>query len=416
MALFYQKYSTHLILSFLALSGLSIFHMTVDLPPRADLIFITSDAQTYRDVAHWFLTGEVTESLSTRPMLYPLLLTIMLKMGGNTAIFWMQPIFWLMAVNFCFASLTCLTKNKALALLGSAILASNLSLMALTAHGLTEVTSVLLLSISFFVALKNREKYKQVSYGLRLLFLFVLLTLVKPVFYLPTLFLLIFLLIFYRKQLLAGPKKVLILLLILAPLLGQMFLIHSKFDQFKVSTIGSRTLSRYFLAQGIQVIENLNYPDAIKRAESYSKSEQLNYISKHKAVYFSLFFKNIKENIKGAPIYLRYPELLNGQKSERFMIHFNHVSYMFHWITLFLGLIALIAFWRTRKFDLFLPLFFFFVLNAYLLLVTGISFWQGDRLTITNIAIWSVLYPFFLFYVLNQLRKIKRAKAGIIRL
>jgi hypothetical protein len=413
MALFFQKYSTHLILSFLALSGLSIFHMTVDLPPRTDLIFITSDAQTYRDVAHWLMTGEVTESLSTRPLLYPLLMTFMLKIGGNAAIFWMQSIFWLMAVNFCFASLKCLTKNKAIAFLGSAILACNLSLMALTAHGLTEVTSVLLLIISVFVALKNRENFKQVSFGLKLLFMFVLLTLVKPVFYLPTLFLLIILLIFYRKQLLAVPKKTLVLLLILLPLLGQMALIHSKFDQFKVSTIGSRTLSRYFLAQGLQQIENLNYPDAVNRSERFSKSEQLNYITEHKQAYFSLFFKNIKENIKGAPIYLRYPELLKGQKSERFMIHFNHVTYMLHWISLFLGSVVLISFWRTRKFDLFVPLFFFFMLNAYLLLVTGISFWQGDRLTITNIAIWSVLYPFFLFYALNQVRKFKLNKARI---
>ena len=40
---------------------------------------------------------------------------------------------------------------------------------------------------------------------------------------------------------------------------------------------------------------------------------------------------------------------------------------------------------------------FFSLLNIYYILVTGISFWQGDRLTLSAIGIFSFLYV-YMFY------------------
>lgn len=375
------------------------------MPPRRDLLFVTSDAVTYHDVAIWLLTGEDTDSLSTRPLLYPFLLMVILKLGGNAALFYVQILFWVLAVNFCYASLWSLCKNKLVSFLGAAILACNLSLMALVAHALTEVITVFLLSVMIFLVVKHRAEYKHFSFGLRLLGLFVLLTLVKPVFYLPAACLLVSALFFYRKQLFYKPMKLMLFALILLPMIGQMTLVYSKFDSFKVSTIGSRTLTRYFFAQGIARLENLDRQTAIVKAESCSKTERLKYLSANSSVYLSLFLGNVKGNIKGAPIYLKYPNTLNGQISERFMKHYNHISFQLHWIMLFLGLVILVVLWRKKNVELFIPVLVCFLLNIYLLLVSGISFFQGDRLTISNIAIWSVLYPSLIYLMYNIIKK-----------
>jgi hypothetical protein len=402
MSLFRNLFQTnrnHFILSFLSIVGFSLFHIWADLPPRHELLFVTSDAVTYYEVAQWITTGEVTESLSTRPILYPFLLMLILNLGGNSALFYLQALFWLFAVNFCFASLWNLSNNKTLAWIGALIFACNLSLIALTAHAITEVFTVFMLSVLVFILAKFRKEYTQVTFGLRIIALFVVLTLIKPVFFLPTLFLIFLSLWMYRKVFLDSIKSLVFLAIIVLPLLGQMTLVYSKFDEFKVSTISSKTFSRYFLTQGIAQLEGLDRVAALEKAEHFSKAEKWAYISENRPVFVGLFFKNIKENIKGAPIYLKYPNGLNGQKSELFMKHFNHVSYIFHIVMIFVGLITLVVMANQRIFDKFIPLFLLYALNLYLLVSTGISFFQGDRLTISTLAIWTVIYPLFLFTI-----------------
>ncbi len=403
--IFFQTKRNHFILSFLALIGFTLFHILADLPPRHELLFVTSDAVTYYEVAQWITTGEVTESLSTRPILYPFLLSIILNLSGNSALFYLQALFWLLAVNFCFASLWNLSKNKTLAWIGASIFACNLSLIALTAHAITEVFTVFTLSVMVFILAKFRKEYAQVTFGLKLIALFVVLTLIKPVFFLPTVFLIILSLWVYRKAFLTSLKSLVFLAIIVLPLLGQMTLVYSKFDEFKVSTISSKTFSRYFLTQGIAQLEGLDRVAALEKAENFSKAQRWAYISENRTVFVGLFLKNIKENIKGAPIYLKYPNGLNGQKSELFMKHFNHVSYIFHVVLFFVGLITLVVMAIQRVFDKFIPLLILYILNLYLIVSTGISFFQGDRLTISALAIWTVIYPLFLFTIGKTITK-----------
>lgn len=389
----FATYSNHIVLSLIAIIGFTLFHITADLLPRNELTFVTSDAVTYNEVAQWITTGEVSESLSTRPLLYPFVLMIVIHIFGQDALFWVQAIFWLIAVNVCFSSLSHVTRNKILPWVGAVIFMSNLSLMALTAHALTELITILILSVLVFVVVRFKSDYQHLRYGLKILTLFVALTLTKPVFFLPTVLLVCLVLIFYKKLIFNYPKRLVIIVFIISPLILQMSLVYSKFDVFKVSTISSRTFSRYFVAQGITEIENIHRTVAIKKSEGFSKSERWQYVLKNRQTYIGLFLKNIRENIKGAPIYLKYPGPLTGDKTEYFMKHYNHISYVLHRIMFFIGLVSMAFMLSKKNFDLLIVTLILFTLNVYLLVVSGISFHQGDRLTISNIAIWTVLYP-----------------------
>ena len=396
----------HFLLSIIAIVAFSCFHLTSDLAPLQELIFTTSDSQTYYQVSEWILTGNDTESLSTRPLLYPFVLMLILKIGGESALFYVQTSFWLCALNFTFSSLRNTWNNQTIAWIGASIFMGNLSLMALTAHALTEVLTVLVISILVYILTKYRKQYKNVTFGLKIIAVFVVLTLIKPVFYWPTISVVFYSLVFYRKSLFSRLKNLVFLVLIILPMIGQMSLVYSKFGKFTVSTIGSLTFSRYFVAQGIAEIESINRPSAIEKSTQFHDTEKWDYLKKNRSFYFKLFRKNIRENIKGVPMYLQYPGLPQKSNLELFMMHFNHVSFISHVILLFVGFFVLLFKLTEKEFNFFIPFSLLYVLNLYLLFASGISYLQGDRLTITNIAIWAFLYPTLLFAFFQSIKRI----------
>ena len=406
MQAFLTKNSSYILLNFVAILGFLLFHFIIDLPARQDLIFSTPDATTYRDVAQWIAGGIETNSLSVRPLLYPFLLLISLKIGGTIAVFFMQSFMWLAAINLSFASIHRISKKKIFAFIGAFVLFCNLSVMALTAHAITEITTIFLLSLTVFLITKNHREPK---FLLQLLLMLTLLTLVKPVFYLPTVITLLLLIFFQRNALIKAPKFFLILCLILVPLLSQMTLMKMKYEHFTVSLVGSQTFSRYFVTQGIEQIEKLEHQKAVTKADGFSSGEKMGYLFENSGVYLKNLHQNIKSNIQGEPIFLNYPAEYKNPAAIKFMDNYNELTYYLHVLMLILGIVMLVLFWRSKHYQHLVLLLVLLGLNSYYLIVSGVSFWQGDRLTLPSIAIWSVLYPALVFWTWHHFTSNKKS-------
>ena len=291
----YALYSLNIV----AISVYLLVFFNLNITVSEKIMFVSSDAVTYMDVVKWMEHGIEHESVSTRPFLYPVLLMLSLKMNGVYGVWIMQAVFWILAINFTFLSIKQITKNNWFAFLGAVLLMANTSLIALTLHALTEVTTVFLLSMMLFFLARKIEEYRNLQFLHTCLFFLVLLTLVKPVFYIPLLgTIFIFIPLIYLKKYRQNPKSILKLLLILLPLITQLGLMKVKYDQTTVSLIAPKTLSRYFMPQGIIQVEPLTFDEAVVKAEAMTKKQQRAYMKSHAKVYVKSFTNNMINNIK----------------------------------------------------------------------------------------------------------------------
>jgi len=388
---------------FLVLNCLAIFIYfwianLIGLEINFKLLFSTNDAITYREVAHWISENTPTESTSIRPVLYPLFLAFTSKLGGVYGIWFMQFVMWLLSINFTFSSIHKLTKSIIWSSLGALLIISNLSLIALTHHALTEVTTVFLLSLTIYFCIKNYLQFRTFPFFRDLLIFFVLLTLVKPVFYIPLLGIIFVVLpLFYFKALLQKRKNILIVILVLLPILFQLTLVKIKHNDFTVSTISGKTVDNYIIAQSLAEKYTIERDSTLLMVSKMTAEEKASFIKQNFALVARRFKNNITENIISAPIYLMSFVKKPNQKLIDFMLDLNETYYKLHRFFLLLFVPFLLILYRKKENNLFYIALFFGLMLCYYLLTTGISYWQGDRLTIAAIGIFSFLYVYMAY-------------------
>jgi hypothetical protein len=408
MRLLLKKEGSLFTLNFLAIALYSII-LTLTKPTiSSEIMFSTPDAGSYKDVADWILYHTESESVSIRPILYPILILTSNSIGGIHGIWFLQFAFWLLSINFTFLAIKNLTKSNAYAFAGSIFLISNLSLIALTLHGLTEITTVFLLSILILYIARKKEVYLSPNFFNICTLLLVLLTLVKPTFYIPLLAVLFIAFPFiYFSKFIKKPTHFLKLALILLPLIVQLCIIKTKYGELKVSLIGSITLREYILPQGVEKIEGISFDEARIKSREFSRKEQLEYMTSHLPTYLNLFFTNIKDNIKGSPTFLLYPEGYENQSLAKYESKYNKAYFILAIILTALTIPILIILYKYRSFPPLVFLLIAFALWLYYILVTGISFWQGDRLTLPSVVIIASVFPVVIFHYFEILNKRK---------
>jgi len=372
------------------------------------IMYSTPDSITYLSVAHWLESGIETENTEYRPILYPLLILISSKVSGVYGIWFLQFLFWLFTVNLTFQSVYNLTENYFCGYVSTILIASNFSLIALTLHALTEVATAFLLSVLIFFISNNYKKYRELFFIHGILAVLVLLTILKPVFLIPLLVALFIILpLGYIKNYIVDPIKILILFFILLPFFTQLAIMKVKYNSFSVSKIGEKTFTNYLFARGLGKIEKINRTKSIKKANSFSGKEKLNYLIANKKIYFLTYFSNLKNNIKSYPTFLSYPKGFVHVPFRNYMIYVNTIYYYIHMMFILPIIYLLYLFFKKNDYDNLIVLLIMAGLSYYYILATGVSFWQGDRLVLPSIAIWVCLYLFTIFSLIKIFNPLK---------
>ena len=374
--------------------------------------FSTPDAQEYLSAGYEFHDPTLTGFSYTRPFLYPLLIRISRGAGGAWALWLMQLLFWLGAANLVFLALQRAVQRNSIAVVGSLMYASNLSAIAITLHGLTETVTALLLSALLFT-IAARDPQQPVRLLHRAVLILVLLTVVKPLFYIPLLLVLAMLpfLAFgiYRQE----PRRLVILALVLSPLVYQLALMKVKYNAVTVSFITGKTLRNYLLTQGLRQTGGGTWEDAMSRAQALPKDEIPAHMAEHRRMYAALLFENLQGNIEANPTYLLFPKQFAQPVLASWMKRMNRVYYFLHVLFLLPWLAALPIARRTRNQGAWLLLLAAGLMNLYILATSAISFWQGDRLVLPALPVFAVLYPFVAVLLYRALSDWRNKEEGV---
>lgn len=399
LALHLKKNSDFYILNGLSIAFYFIIFSQLSTLLSSHVMFSSEDSLTYYRVSNWITDCIHTKDTAIRPFLYPLLISLIYKTIGPIG-FWLFQFFgWLASINFLFFSIKKVVKVNWIAMIAAIVILLNISFLVLTLHALTEVITITLLTYILFYICSNLSKVHTIHFFHRVLFIFVLLAVIKPLFFPISIILLVAILpLFYRKKYMAAPKKLFYLFLILIPVFIQFSIMFVRHDTFSFSTISGKTFDEYLLTQGLEYKNNMSHYNAREKVRAMSSSEKMTLLKDNKSMYFDLYCENLKYNIKALPTFLSYPKEFKNKQLTKFMESSNEFYYYLHfWMIIPTLLLLLISLFRKEfvKFGLTL---FLASLVYYILLTSGISYWQGDRLVIIALPLWIALYLFVLFY------------------
>jgi hypothetical protein len=388
---FPEKYRNLYLLNLILISFYFILFFALKININKTLMFSTFDSSTYLSVANWIQGSSAANYTMIRPFLYPLVLVICYNGFGPFGLWLFQFLCWIFSINFLFLAIRRITGNSALSFIGAGLFALNCSFFMLTFHALPEVLTTFLLSFLVFIISCNFHNFRTLAFFQRTLLILVLLAIVKPVFYFVLVFLLLVIFpIYYLKENLRRPKKFLISLLILIPLFIQIGIMKYRFNTFGVSEIGGNTFRDYFFAQGLQNINNITYEDAVHQAQTHSGNEQISYILAHKKSYLKSYLGNLYDNIDAEPVLLESPVLY--KPLYRFTTNLNTIYLVLHLLFLIPLIFVIVNSARKRKYRDVVLFLWMAALLYYILLTSGISFWQGDRLVLPSLPLWITLY------------------------
>ena len=176
-----------------------------------------------------------------------------------------------------------------------------------------------------------------------------------------------------------------------------------QYNIFGVSRISDDTLRLYLVTMALHdehhaAYDSAAYQQCMKVAAGMSKNEIFNHISENPGLYVTQVRKNLIDNIRASSPFL------SPQSAFRpIMKHLNNGYFVSHFAALFVLTYLLVRFrWQSIS-KLLLPIIFL-VPGWYIILTSGISFWQGDRLILPAWPLCLIAY----LILINELRGLKR--------
>jgi|GEM_PF-2865310 len=357
-------------------------------------LFYAPDAREYRDFGMW-LFGDGGYCSDTRPYLYPLLLQGLLKLGGPYLFWFFQYALYLGAGLLCSRIARSSTGSRIAGVVVLAVYGLNFSAAHLTLHALTETISLFLIVLSIYFFMSSARKRNDYIALLCLC----LLAAVKPLFLYPPLLLLLFLAWRDRRLLLLEWKRGALMLASLGVLLVQPLLMHSCSENFSFSKIGIITLRNYYFQKLYANVNEIPYsldtgPDsaALARIKPVSDSASMGEIAEFSLQHFpqaaKLHLGVMHDNI------IAFPALMDTATGKRPLADFTYKGTQLYIYPHALALLCVIYLaFRKRLCRLPRGWGMSYALVLYILFASGISFWQGDRLTIISLAGWLAIYP-----------------------
>jgi hypothetical protein len=354
--------------------------VNIDQPGR--YFWWANDSRSYRDAGEWIFGRSDSHAISIRPWLYPLLLGSARTLFSTHAeeVLWItQILMWLASGSFIYLGLHNSTRSTVLAILGAGFFYSHPSPLILTFHGMTETLNILL--ISMFVWMITTSIQKRLYYAILLI---VLATVTKPI-YLVFLGLLILYVVIQDRPT-TRLKQAGWIALILLPIWIQLVLSYAVSGRLTVSAIGGYTFKNYLVADVYMQAEGVEWRPTMALIEDWDLHEQLDYLWQHKRGTVITFRNHLVDSNLWTGSYFTLGE---DNRMDGFAIAMNSFTTYLHLFMLpFVAYYLLSPRYSPNKQTITL-LYLCFVIQW---LTSGISTGQEDRLLMTAIPLWIVVY------------------------
>jgi hypothetical protein len=343
-------------------------------------LFSSNDSVQYHAVADWiFGAGPQPNSLAGRPFLYPLLLGLAERIGGLRGIWLLNVLLWFTLLNVAAAATYRFVKSGWAAAIVFLVLATNASLIVLTFKGLTEITTVALLAVWIYGIshLTRRPTPSQIVWALLPV---ALLVVVKPQFEL----LLIVVAVVLIALIVKGPARgvaAVAFVACLVPVAIQLAVNIHFTGYFGISNVGEAAIRGYYLPR-LEVFlgQSRTITEGRLRIALLSNAEIVRFVLNHFGDAVTVFFTSLKENLLAGSGFVRNHQRLSATIEAMQAVYF----------ALQLALIPLAAAALWMRGDGRLALLLVGALNVYL--AGGITFNQGDRITIIALPLWLLAF------------------------
>ena len=397
-----MKYKGLLVFNLISLVFYCIIIVTVlNHAAIQELIYSTPDSTQYRDFGRWLLhTGPGTCS-DTRPFLYPAVSQLFDFIGGANAVWFLQFGLYMLAINLLYRSIFDLTRNVFFAFTGGILLSFNLSVIVMTLHGLTEMACIFLFTVLIAIVTKMIREGFTFNRMLLIVLLFVTLTMVKPVFS-TFIWLSLVLLVyrFYRE--LKQVRNLSLLAAVIAPVLFQLCLMKINYNEAFISKIGHITLRDYYYRMLYTDVHNIpfdNAPDITEEQIQHTfditakatTSDIVFFSMAHPRRAASIYAFNLRDNVKAfSPMVymLKIPSWTKWMDNVNLFYYYLHLLFLI--VIPLTAKRAFLTFGKSAR-----GLFALYSVAAFIILSSGISFYQGDRLILPALPLWVFVYAVF---------------------
>jgi len=367
-------------------------------------MFITPDAQSYRSVGDWLLGSQDIVNPLIRPFLYPLLLVIARVIANDYGIWFFQFVLWLFSGVLVYRVIKMVTQNPYMPVIGIFLFASNITLLLLTLHALTEITTILIITI-LITSIINRKNIDENHYWLLIIFLLSLLVLLKPLFFPLWVILLTYRVVTFIHSMLLQQlnwKYLSYIVISVLPVLLQLLLMTIKFNEFTVSNIGSEALKTYYFARVYGEVNSIPVEQARMVTTSYGQGQIFRYLLSHIDTSAQIYIKTISENLLAKSNFIIYPK--PNIYLSTYMRLLNIVYFIMHVVMIPASIIAMIRLYKKKYLAETQIILSLIVLLLFIFFTSGITYWQGDRIILPSLPVWLTLYS----VVISKLRGIRK--------
>ena len=351
----------------------------------SDTLFWSPDSHTYRDVGHWLLgTAPYTLESTHRPFLYPLLLALAEKVGGDPGIWIINLASWFGMLNLTAYATLRMTGRLTVAAAVFLVLATNASLIVLSLQAITETVAAFLESLWILGLALSRLPPARTRETAMLLLPISLRTVVKPEFEIHLVIALILLAITIWRLPARRLVQAAAVAVCLIPVVFQVGLMANVNHRLAVSASGEDEFKLYYVSQVYATVNGL--PDDLVAARTvvgdWTNGHALAFLLDHPRTALTTVVSNLRRDLTSGSNFVdsvQAPRLYDTiQNTNRLYIRLHIV---------FLP-IVLLAIWRRR--DVRLLLLYLFA--GVVILLSSLIVDQGDRYVAVALPVWATAY------------------------
>jgi len=360
----------------------------------------SGDSRGYLAYSQYLTGKKVVPPIPRRTITYPFLLAGA-SIFGNYGILGMHFLFWISSLNLLIRIIHKVSKSKWITFLFGLIYLSNISLILINFHALTESTTIFFTVLFlYFFTLDMKNKYTQI---LLATFLMANLVLVRPNYLLLYVVLIILSLANFFIPL-SKRKKALLILVTILPIVVQIYINYDYSGIPTVSDVSYKTFKHYYIADIFAYQKGIPRKEAVQIVKDFSKGEVFEFLIQNRGPALKRYlYRLVRSNL------LQESNFTAGIKSLiKYTLIYNYLLFYTNLIILIIWGVAFLFYGIRnnfkRAFATVLPNKIIFLLLFYTLgiLMTGFSYYQGDRLVLPYFPVCLVLQA----YLISKLSKL----------